>query len=102
MSAPPEKIPRLPKVASSPAWSWHYFRIRYLTTVASGLALATAVWLWALNLPESGVGLGSSAALPVDPASSAGRQAGALVSTNMPDLQTAVTNENLGLGGGGL
>ncbi|HEX5222022.1 MAG TPA: hypothetical protein VFZ59_20835 [Verrucomicrobiae bacterium] len=95
---PSEKIPPLPKVA--PAWSWHYFRMRYLAKVASGLTLITAVWLWTLNLPENGTGAGSNAALPVDLSVSTEHQAGALLSTNLPDLHTGVTNGNLGLGGG--
>ena len=101
MSVPQEKIPPLPKVASPPAWSWHYFRLRYLPTVASVLAVVTTVWLWALNLPESGVGAaGSSVAGSVNATPTSERQAGAVLSTNMPDLQTVVTNGNLGLGGG--
>ena len=68
--------------------------------MASGVAVVTAVWLWALNLPESGAGAGSNAALPVDPTSSNERQAGELVSINRPDLETVVTNGNLGLDGG--
>jgi hypothetical protein len=100
MSVPPDKIPLLPRVASSPKWSWHYFRMRYLTTLSSGLVVVAAVWLWSLNLPGSKAGANSDGALPVDPSSSMQRQAGALVSTNLPDLQTTVTNGSLGLGGG--
>lgn len=74
--------------------------MRYLAKVASGLTLISAVWLWTLNLPETGTGAGSNAAVPVDLSVSTERQAGALISTNLPDLQTGVTNGDLGLGGG--
>ena len=97
MSVPPEKIPPLPKVPSPLALSWNYFRMRYLSTIASGLALVIAVWLWARNVTESGAGGGSNANAAT---SSAERQAGGFISTNLPDLQTTVTNGNLGLGGG--
>jgi len=100
MSVRPVKIPPLPKVASPAAWSWHYFRMRYLPMVASGLAVVMAVWLWAVNLPEStSVGHGPSVSGPVDTISNSA-QAGALLSTNAADLQAATTNGNLGLGGG--
>lgn len=101
MSVPSEKLPPLPKVASPAAWSWHYFRMRYLPMVASGLAVITTVWLWAVNLPEpTRAGQGLSVSGPVPAVSNAAFQAGALLSTNTPDLQTTATNGNLGLGGG--
>ena len=101
MSVPPDKIPPLPRVVSPLGWSWYYFRIRYLPMLASGLIAVMVVWLWSANLPDStGMGAGSRTSGPVDPVSNTERQAVVLVSTNVPDLQTSLTNGQIGLGGG--
>jgi hypothetical protein len=100
MSVPRDQFPPLPRVASPPGWSWHYFRLRYLPAVTSGLAVITAVWLWAANLPEStDLGAGSSASMPVGLISHAERQAGALSSTNVPDVEATPANGRLSGGG---
>ena len=101
MSMPPDKLPSLPRVTSPPGWSWYYFRIRYLPLVASGLMVVMVVWLWSANLPDSTeIGVGSHISGSGNSISNAEGQALVLVSTNVPDLQTSVTNGHLGLGGG--
>ena len=100
MSIPPDQIPQLPRVASPPGWLWHYFRMRYLPAVASGAAVVTAVWLWAINLPESTGGARTSNLQQADVVSKPELQAGTLLITNVVDLQVTPTNGSLSLGGG--
>ena len=101
MSVPPDQIPPLPRVASPPGWSWHYFRIRYLPAVASSLAIVTGVWLWTMNLPElAGGGVTSGNSRQVETASTPEYQAGKPIATNVLDSQAVLTNGNLSFGGG--
>ena len=101
MSTPPDQIPPLPRVASSPGWLWHYFRLRYLPTAASGVAVVTAVWLWAVNLPEATGGrVDSNGSQQVNgSAKNVERQAGYLSNTNSSALQV-LTNGNPSIRGG--
>jgi len=100
MSSPENQLPPLPRVVSPPGWSWHYFRIRYLPTAASGLALLIAGWLWAMNLPEpTGNGPVSNTSNEADAITNSQRHANQLVSTNITGLRV-LTNGNLNLGGG--
>jgi len=52
MNRLPEQNRPLPLVASSLAWTWRYFRFRYLPTAASMLVVIAVVSLWSMNLPQ--------------------------------------------------
>jgi hypothetical protein len=93
MNYPPDQIEPLPRVASPVAWSWHYFRIRYLPAVASILTVVMTVMLWSMNLPEAappGEGLGASGS--ADRILNAEHRALKLAGTNTVEVRTVLTN----------
>ena len=98
MSREPEKVQPLPRVASSPGWTWYYFRVRYLPTVASGLTVMAAVWLWAMNLPESSSTERSvGAARKIDAGANVKHESVELVHTNLTDVRSTLTNDHAGI-----